>query len=89
MGVGTSAVAGWPGKSPYRFICAYKIIDVHTTLGHIKVFKLEFGCHLTINLISPAMDWGHSILLLNLFSKRSVYALVCNLKTALTFWGFC
>jgi hypothetical protein len=34
------------------------------------------------------MDWGHTILVFNLFSDGSIDTLVCNLKTALSFWGF-
>ena len=72
----------------HKSIRACRIIDVHSLLMCLKIFEFQIGCHLTIINISPPMDWGHTILVFNLFSDGSIDTLVCSLKTALTFCFF-
>ena len=73
----------------HRSIRACRIIVIHSLLMCIKVFEFQIGCRLTIINISPTMAWGHTILIFDLLSDGSIDTPVCNLKTALTFWGFC
>jgi hypothetical protein len=75
-------------RTAHRYIRANRIFDIHSLFRRIEVLKFQIGCHLTIIINSPPMDWGHTVLILNLLSNGSINTLVCSLKTALTFWGF-